>query len=381
VTLVATAPKAKPAKAAANQNTSKPDWESNTTTDLRPPIEAARDNFLSDADRLRRWRLQAAIRAFRQNRFAPAAGVLKPCLDGWIELHVGGDLPVGLRGVPLVQLAINYFGTMLAIAEQNREIIGKPVPWAESQTRSALNQVFGTKWFSTPGPENKAESHIVNSWLREIDETVFVPRPLPDPALKDKKAILQQWLTWQGHGWLATWLPCSTPALSLYVDRPFEPLLQEVQDYVVEDITSYLFHGVEDRLKRAVNIAHVEHACSKTAKLSQKDRTKPITSRRSDEESFRKGVIFKALDARKTGLDYCDFLGKHELTTPKAWQLDGCPESYALAYQEVKVRGRKYRAKIYKEKSRYRVLRSKLERENPAELRRIFAIADKVPRL
>ena len=93
------------------------------------------------------------------------------------------------------------------------------------------------------------------------------------------------------------------------------------------------------------------------------------------------GVIFKALDARKTGLDYCDFLGKHELTTLKAWQLDGCPASYSLAYQEVKVRGRKYRAKINKEKSRHRALRSKLERENPAELNKILSVVSKTPRL
>jgi hypothetical protein len=73
---------------------------------------------------------------------------------GWIELLVGGDLPIGLRGVPRVELAIDYFGTMLAIAKQNPEVVGKPVPWAESQTRSALNQIFGTKWFSSPTPEN-----------------------------------------------------------------------------------------------------------------------------------------------------------------------------------------------------------------------------------
>lgn len=300
---MSTARKMKPVKGAGKQNTSEKeateakssamelilpvngftgfspgDWESNTSTELRPPVEAAREIFLSDADRLCHQRLQVAIRAFRLNRFARAAIVLKLCLNGWIELLVGGDLLVGLRGVPLVQLAINYFGRMLAIAKQNPEIIGKPVPWAESQTRSALNQVLGTTWFSTPKPEIKAESRKVTLWLREIEETVFVPRPRPDPALKDNKAIVEQWLTWHAHGWLATWLPPSTPALSRYVDRPLEPLLQEVQDFVVEDITSYLFHGVEDRLKRAVNIAQVEHACSNAANVSQNSGTKPTSS-------------------------------------------------------------------------------------------------------
>jgi len=323
---VSTAPKVKPAKAAGKQSTSEQeavqektralhvavdtyrftgfppgDWESNTPTDLRPPVAAARELFLSDADRLCDMRGAQAIRAFKLNRFRRAADVLKPCLNGWIELLVGGDLLVGLHGVPLLQVAINYFGKMLAMAKQNPEIFGKPVPWAESQTRSALNQLLGTTWFSTPTPEIKAESRKVNCWLRKIEETVFVRRPLPDPVPKDNKAIVQQWLTWQAHGWLATWLPPSTPAFSFYVDRPLEPLPQEVQDYVVEDITSYLFDGVEDRLRRAVNIAQIEHACSKPAgqQLVAAEADEREGKQRSDRtKSKRVSVVQPLLDKR-----------------------------------------------------------------------------------
>lgn len=284
---MSTAPKTRRAKAAGKQNTSEQateektralpvaadadgfspgDWESNTPTELRPSVVAARENFLFYADQVCHRRLWVAIRAFKPNRFgAPAASVLKPCVEGWIERLVGEDLLVGVRGV-----AINHFASMLAIAQQNPEIIVKPVPWAESQTRSALNQFLGTMWFSTPKPEIKAESRKVTLWLREMEEAVFgLPRPVPDPALKGANAIAEEWHTWRAHGWLTGWLPPSTPAARDFVARPLDLLPQEVQDYIVEDITSCLFQVVEDRLKRAVDKALEAHARSNPANVSQ----------------------------------------------------------------------------------------------------------------
>ena len=116
-----------------------------------------------------------------------------------------------------------------------------------------------------------------------------------------------------------------------------------------------------------------------TANVSQYGRTRPAIHTRSDERSFRLGVIFKAIESRKKGLEYCCFLRDNGLSTPKTWQLEGCDQNYVLVYQDVRKKSRKHRVLIFKEKSRSGALRCKLERENPAELRRILATANRTP--
>jgi hypothetical protein len=109
-------------------------------------------------------------------------------------------------------------------------------------------------------------------------------------------------------------------------------------------------------------------------------RTSPTIAKRSDKTSFRMGVIFKAIESGKKGLDYCAFLRDNGLKTPESWGLTGYGHSYSLAYLEVKQKGREYRGRIHKEKSRHSVLYSNLRRDNPAELRRVLAIANRTPR-
>jgi hypothetical protein len=96
---------------------------------------------------------------------------------------------------------------------------------------------------------------------------------------------------------------------------------------------------------------------------------------RSDKVCFRHGIIFRAIEARKTGLDYCDFLHDHGLNTPDSWRGDGCPDNYSLAYVRPGRKGNEWRDKIHKEKNRNDTLGSKLEREDPAELKRILGIS------
>ena len=164
-----------------------------------------------------------------------------------------------------------------------------------------------------------------------------------------------------------------------------EHFILGTEEILIKNLRRAIAHAHRRALVDQANVLITTSSLSDTsmiaANVSENGRTKP-TPRRSNERIFRMSVIFKALDAGKTGLDYCDFLGRHKLTTPKPWQLDdcGCPASYSLAYQEVKKKGRKYRRLIVQEKSRHCALRSELERENPASLRRIIASADQIPR-
>jgi hypothetical protein len=100
-------------------------------------------------------------------------------------------------------------------------------------------------------------------------------------------------------------------------------------------------------------------------------------AKRSDKRSLRMGIIFMAIESGKTGLDYCNDLGDNGLSTPESWRGEGCPESYFLAYQRGGRQGKVFRKSIFGEKSRHHTLLFKLKREDPVELRRILAIANR----
>jgi hypothetical protein len=223
--------------------------------ELQDAVTAARSRFLNATEEINKRRLALALQVFGQNRFAHASQVLAPLLDGWQEL--------------MILLAKDYFSTKMRVIGEKHFRSGA-IPWANSQTRSAMDEAFGTNWFSAPEPKLDAVSRVVASLLREIDERLFVPPRKstagPLPPLADGKAwdaiFLQRVHSWRGHGWLVTWLPSPPAAFNHYVDNPLEPLTDEVQTSVVCDITLYLFDGIERALKDVVDLALVDQACS-----------------------------------------------------------------------------------------------------------------------
>ena len=235
---MATVRKTKPAEAGGKQRNEKvPDRPCPIlAADLQDAVTAARSRFLYAAEIILQKRLALAIKAFRQNRFAHAGQVLAPVLDGWQEL--------------MILLAKDYFSNKMRVMAEKQASSGA-LAWANTQTRSALDEAFGTTWFSCPDRKLQAVSCVVNSWLREIDKTLFVPhKPVSGslPALVDTKAwttIFLQQVQWRGHGWLATCLHPSTAAFKHYVENPLEPLTDEVQAGVVGDIALSLFEGIE----------------------------------------------------------------------------------------------------------------------------------------
>jgi hypothetical protein len=230
-------------------------WEAETPAALRDALKAQRENFLADAKGICELRKAGAIRAFRRTPFASAECVLTPWLDGWRAL--------------LVKHACTYFSKMRTMADNHRQTLN-PIPWAEAQTHSVLDEAFRTTWFSIAkeGHNRKVESHTILGWLREIDETVFAPReapPAPVPDLSDDKAwkdlFAQRVHNWHAHGWLAggylSHLELRKHALGI-PSGPFVVLPDDERDYVVEIITLSLLSGIEDGFKYEVNKAKSE---------------------------------------------------------------------------------------------------------------------------
>jgi hypothetical protein len=171
-------------------------------------------------------------------------------------------------------------------------------------------------------------------------------------------------------------VPPATDRLSIEETEKFilekeQTLIKRVRDAIAEAHREALI----DLGEIGTAVAWPSETGAVAVSLSQKNYTRPKTSKRSDKVCFRLGVIFRAIEAGKTGLDYCKFLDANGLTTPDSWRGDGCPESYFLAYQKVGRLGRLFQHRINTEHTRNGTLRSKLEREDPAELKRILDIS------
>jgi len=197
---------------------------------------------------------------------------------------------------------------------------------------------------------------------------------------------LPQWFDtkWNAKAHLAklAWRPPGQAPRTPTIDESITLSIEETEKFILgwEDLLVSRLRVAITTARRKARIVlgktGIATWSSKTgASLSQNNYTSPTTSKRSDKVCFRHGIIFRAIESRKTGLDYCQFLDANGLTTPDSWRGDGCPESYSLAYQKAGRLGRVFQHRINTEKNRSSTLRSKLEREDSAELNRILGIS------
>lgn len=298
----------------------------------------------------------------------------------------------------LCAAATRYYNACFELALSNRTELDATLSVVAAEIRSTASnpadfaRAFTTRDLSTflrvtaLDGEEKAQKIGSDGRVREFIRHVCgdYSDVLVDPdAEQNKVFLLPRWPTGRGIGArMAQWPP--PPANG---DESSPLSIEETEEFIL-GAEETLIKNLRRAIEHAHRLALVALASVATtavlptemgvvaANVSQKGRK----NQRSDERSFRLGVIFKAIQLRKTGLDYCNFLRDNGLTTQESWRGVGCPESYTLAHQTGGRKGNLYRKYIQSEKSRNATLLSNLKRDDPAELHRILAIANRTPR-
>lgn len=266
--------------------------------------------------------------------------------------------------------------------------ISNPAEFARAFTIGDLSTFLGVTEFD--GKE-KAQEIGFDGRVREFIRHVcgdYSHVLVADPdAEKNKTFLLPRWPTGRTVGArMAQWWrpPANGDESSPVSIEETEWFILGAEEMLIKNLRRAIAHAHRLALVDLANVVIITPSPSDmgviAANVSQKASTKPINSRRSDKRSFRLGVMFEAIKSGKRGLDYCNFLSENGLTTPESWRGDSCPESYPLAYQRGGRPGNLYRKFIRSEKCRSGRLRSRLELEDPAELRRILSIANRTPR-
>ncbi|MGH9501349.1 MAG: hypothetical protein ACRD20_00715 [Terriglobales bacterium] len=199
---------------------------------------------------------------------------------------------------------------------------------------------------------------------------------------------------WFSHEWTVNasmaklrWWPPGSPSHAPTIDESITLSTEETDSFIlgweeilITKVSGAIYHAHLKAILETTNGIPSSKSESQGERMPAQERRSTRISdsksyKRSDKMCIRLGIIFRAIDSGKTGLDYCKFLDANGLTTPDFWRGDGCPESHSLAYQKPFRLGRKLQKLIRSEKSRDDRLYSKLRQEDPAELRRILDIS------